>query len=239
MSTPRSTKAQVSRTKELLLNAATAVVALCTVAMTGITLWRQFTPSQGRDPFRDQPPVLVEGWASLTGTGHRSGPQDAAITVLVFSDFECPACAVFATRTYPAFRERHGGRTALVYRHWPLSGHRLAYPAARASECAAAQGRFQEFHDLLFARQAELGARTFREFALDAGVPDAGAFDACFGADGKVAAVERDVEAARSVGGMGTPTVLVNGWLLRGAVSVERLDSLARRSLPSRGSSDR
>lgn len=229
----------MSRTKELLLDAATALVAIGTVTLTGVTLFRHFAPSPGRDAFADRPAVRVDGWLTLSGIGHRLGPEDAEITVLVFSDFECPACAVFATRTYPAFRELQERSTALVYRHWPLGGHHLAYPAARASECAAAQGRFEEFHDLVFARQSELGARTFHEFALEAGVPDLGAFDACFRDDREVAAIERDIEEARRMGGMGTPTVLVNGWLVRGSVTVERLDSLALQTLAVRGSSDR
>jgi protein-disulfide isomerase len=174
---------------------------------------------------------MLEDWQDLAGVGHRIGPEDAELTLVVFSDFECPACANFVTETYPEIQERYPGRTALVYRHWPLRQHRLAYPAARASECAAAQGRFVQFHDLLFSRPNELGITPFREFAADAGVSDLSAFDACFAKTEPVPSIEKDMEEAKRVGGTGTPTVIVNGWLFPRGLKPQLLDSIAEQFL--------
>jgi hypothetical protein len=139
--------------REKLLNIATVVVTVCVIILTATTIHRQYftapvTPELGRHA-----PVFLDDWRSLTSVGHREGYDDADVTVITFSDFECPMCAAFATQTYPTFAARYPGTTALVYRHWPLAQHRFAFPAARASECAAEQGRFKQFHDALYAQQ--------------------------------------------------------------------------------------
>ena len=219
----------MNRLRDLALNLATGVVALCVVVLNVVTIHQRYlaTPAGFQERL---PPVMLEDWRTLAAVGHRFGPRDADVTVVVFSDFECPMCRTFATETYPRFAAGFAGTTALVYRHWPLSKHRLAYPAAKASECAASQGRFREFHDLIYREQNSLGLRTFRQFAMDAGVRELDAFDECYASVEEVAAIQRDIEAVRQIGGTGTPTVVVNGWLLRGGVGPELLDSIARTS---------
>jgi protein-disulfide isomerase len=230
--------ASMKPTRDALLNGATVLVALCTFVITGLTVYRQVSPQQARDSRASLPPSRVEDWESLVSTGHRIGPEKAAITVLVFADFECPACAAFATNVYPEFRDRYPGQTALVYRHWPLRQHRFAYPAARASECAAEQGHFAPFHDLVYVQQGELGLKSFHDFAVEASVPDISAFDACYARRETVPSIERDIRTVRQIGGTGTPTVIVNGWLFRDGVRLQRLDSIARHALGTMGKAD-
>jgi protein-disulfide isomerase len=217
--------------RETLLSIATVIVVICTVTLTSITVYRQLFATPRRTALEDRRPVMLDGWRELASVGHRIGPDSADVTVIVFSDFECPMCATFATATFPDFRTRHPDRTALVYRHWPLSQHRFAYPAARASECAAEQGRFAQFHDLIYSKQRQLGLTSFRQFAADAGIRDLAAFDACYARTDPVASIERDIETVTRIGGTGTPTVVVNGWLLRGGVGPALLDSIARQFL--------
>jgi predicted DsbA family dithiol-disulfide isomerase len=214
--------------RDVLLDLAVGIVVLCTMMMTVLTISRALPgpdPVAGLRPRREAP-VYLENWRELA-VGHRIGPVAADVTVVTFSDFECPSCRSLAN-TYRDFAARHPGRTALVFRHWPLSKHRFAYPAARAAECAAAQGRFTAFHDLVFDQQDQLGLRTFQQFAEDAGVQDLVAFEACYRDQQPVPTIERDIQVARNLGGIGTPTVIVNGWLLRGGVPPQLLDSLAR-----------
>jgi len=221
----------VSKGKETFLNVAVAVVVLCTATLTGVVLYGQFHVDRSGMTRGRQAPSYVDNWRDLASQGHHRGPADADVTVVVFSDFECPICAEFATRMYPEFAARHAGQTALVYRHWPLRQHRFAYPAARAAECAGAQGRFDAFHDLVYAEQDQLGVRAFRDFAGDAGVADLTEFERCYSSDEETAAIERDIEAVKYLGGTGTPTVIVNGWLLRGGVSEVLLDSISAQFL--------
>lgn len=223
----------MAQRKELLLNAGAVFVAICTVLMVSLAVWERISARSPVSRPERPPPTRIENGGEIARAGHRHGPEDAELTVVVFSDFECPVCSVFAERTYPDLEARYPGRTALVFRHWPLSGHRFAYPAARAAECAAQQGRFFEIHDLLFSSQRQLGFKSFRDFASEAGVPDLLAFDACYSSREPVPAIERDIEAVRMIGGIGTPTVILNDWLLVGGVDPALLDSIARTYLPS------
>jgi protein-disulfide isomerase len=91
------------------------------------------------------------------GSSPVDGPADAWVTVVVFSDFECPYCAA-ARRTLASVLPSYGTDVRLVFKHFPLSMHARARPAAIAAQCAASQGRFWELHDLVFANQSTLFA---------------------------------------------------------------------------------
>lgn len=213
------------------MSAAAIIVGMCTLTLTGMTVHRLYFTSTTAAVNGRVEPTLLDGWEALAADGHSRGPTNAKITVVVFSDFECPMCATFATSTYPEFAERHPGQTRLVFRHWPLSQHRFARPAAKAAECAADQGRFEAFHDRIFAEQAQLGLKTFHDFAREAGVLDLPTFDACYADPTPVPSIDRDVKLVTAIGGTGTPTVVINGWLLRGGVDVALLDSISEQFL--------
>jgi protein-disulfide isomerase len=194
------------------------VMTACAVTVTGILLYQQFSPPPPPTPATltlDRDPV--DGWERFVSAGHRIGPDTAAITIVAFSDFECPFCRHFAASLWPAVRQHFPAQVTLVYRHFPLSIHQHAKPAALAAECAAVQGRFEPFHDALFAAQGALGTVPWSSLAIQAGVPDTASFIRCLGAPETVDAVNRGLRAARELGATGTPTLLINGRLLRGA----------------------
>lgn len=204
------------------------VMAGCAVILTVTLLYRVL--SAPTPPDRPRPPAAVEylpGWERLAEVGHFIGPEEAPLRVIVFSDFECPACRQFALETFPGLLREYPGRVGLTYRHFPLQQHRFSYHAARASECASAQGAFIVLHDLLFANQDSLGLKSLRDLAAEGGIPDIDAFDACLWSDAPVPTIDRDVEAARSLGALGTPTIIINGTLLRSA-DRHLIDSIAR-----------
>lgn len=139
------------------------------------------------------------------------------MTILVFEDLECSACRYFVLTSLPAIRAAYPKDVSVIIRHWPLIGiHRFAYPAARAAECAAQQGRFEEFHNLVYLKQDSLGLKTFSSYAHKSGLPDIAAFEACASQTLPVPAVEADTKAVKGVGGWGTPTVIINGTMLGG-----------------------
>lgn len=187
--------------------------ALSAIAMTGLTAWRQFRPTGAAAQSRTQagPPVPVTGWDTLQRSGHRFGATAPTTTMVVFGDFECPACRRFATTTLAELRAKYPDDLAIVFRHWALSYHRFAMPAARAAECAAAQGRFEAFHDRLFAQQDSLGIKRFDAFARESGVPDAEAFAACLARTDTLPVVSAGARTAKAMQATGTPTVVVNG----------------------------
>jgi protein-disulfide isomerase len=203
----------------------TTLIAVCCVVVTIAVLRREFFPPPAALPgVIGQTPVAIDNWDALIATGDRIGPENASVTLLLFSDYECPACGLFANTTFPEIRDKYPDDVQLIYRHWPLSQHRLAYPAAVASDCASSQGRFEAFHELLYQRQDRIGLTTFDEFAQEAGVPDLKAFRDCLAVDGSES-VDADIEVVRAMGGTGTPTLLVNGMLLRESLTPQVLDS--------------
>lgn len=215
-------------------NVLVAIAVLCAVAMTGITVRREFfTAPAGADT---KPIKLKEAeWAAARLGGRRFGPDTAAVEIVVFSDFQCPSCRNFATRTWAGIRAKYPGDVALVFRHWPLEYHKLALPAARAAECAGRQGKFEEFHDVVFRLQDSLGAKSFASFAVEAEVPDTAAFNRCAAELLPLANVGADIKFVTALGGTGTPTVLINGERFPGAPDSAKADEYVRKQLHAVG----
>ncbi|HET7632309.1 MAG TPA: DsbA family protein [Gemmatimonadaceae bacterium] len=170
------------------------------------------------------PKVLqARQWRPLLQTGHRIGPTDAKLTIIEFGDFQCPVCGVFE-RTLDSMWTRHPSEFAVVFHHFPLSYHPLAYPLARASECAAHQGRFTAFHDSVYAEQRLLGVVPIIEFGVRAGVRDTAAFRRCVLSTSPVPEIDRDVAYAKQIGVPGTPGVILDGTLRSGDVTLQELE---------------
>jgi protein-disulfide isomerase len=215
----------------LLMKVLATVAVLCALTVTALTVRRQFS---SQPPSATREPVFVAGWEDLAASGHALGRVDAPVTILEFADFECPICRQFTNSALRGVRARYGDAVRIVFRHWPLSYHRFAYPAARAAECAGEQNRFFPFHDLIYDKQDSLGLKSFESFAAESGVRDSVAFRACVGANDSVSAVSGDVAAAALAGGTGTPTILVNGLRLPGAPDSVTFDSLIAATIRQR-----
>jgi protein-disulfide isomerase len=133
----------------------------------------------------------------------------APITIVEFSDFECPFCGM----THPILERvlaENEGRVKLIFMHYPLDGHEHAQPAARAAVAAQSQGKFWEMHDLLFENQRALEAEDIERYAEEIGL-DMTRFRADLQSD----ATQRRVEAQKALGReldiSGTPSIFING----------------------------
>jgi protein-disulfide isomerase len=147
------------------------------------------------------------------------GPANAPISIVEFSDFECPFCG----RAFPTVKQvlaTYGDRVRLTYRHYPLPIHPRARPAAEAAACAADQGKFWEYHDRLFQHQDQLSDDDLKAHAAALGL-DAAKFNACFQATAHKADIDADIAAGNDAGVNGTPAFFVNGRLLSGAQPFE------------------
>lgn len=197
-----------------LADAAFVVAVTCVVVLTAVNGarllgWPTRTPGTVSPPPAE--PVRVGDWGEFLETGHRVGRADAPITIVQFTDYECPACRGWHLRFLPSLFHRFADSIAVVYRHWPLEYHHLAYPAARAVECAAAQGRFGEFQDELYARQGTPWFSRFAEVAKAVDVRDHDAFNACVSSALPVPSIDAGRELARRYRARGTPAFAVNG----------------------------
>ena len=149
------------------------------------------------------------------------GPADARVTIVEFSDFQCPFCSRLAESMHQ-LREAYPDDIRLEFRHFPLSFHNNARTAAEAAVCAQEQGRFWEMHDQMFANQSSLSRDGLMELAPDAGV-DADALAACLDAGEVGTRVDADQAAGAALGVTGTPNFFVNGVGFAGALPYEQL----------------
>ena len=239
LSSPRS-----SRQSARWIAATVGVIALGSVAMTRIPAPARSTSRATTTRVRATPVktnqqqdtvlVSIDVWNRILRTGFWAGDPDAPVVIVVFGDFECPMCARFQAGLASLLAER-ANDVSMLFMPFPLSNHKNAVPAARAAECADAQGRFAQIAQRLFAGHDSLGSKPMVSFAADARVPNVAAFSNCFGS-GEL--TER-ISAARAIGTelrvTATPSVMINRRRLPvGVVSDSVLRAAIDRALANR-----
>ena len=166
-----------------------------------------------------KPPPIARVAVSTEGAPVR-GAANAPVTLVMFSDFECPFCK----RTHPTINqllERYAGKLKLVYRDLPLESiHPQARRAAEAARCASAHGKFWEYYDLLFTESPKLGSEDLKRYAAQIGI-DPKKFDDCLAAGTYKELVQKDTDEAARLGINGTPAFFINGRPLTGAQPFE------------------
>jgi len=165
------------------------------------------------------------------GVSPAKGSSKPLVTIVEFSDFECPYCNA-VQRTLKQVLESYGADVRLVFKHLPLEGHRNSLPAARAAYCAAEQDRFWQFHDALFDAK-ELSPAVFTQIATDLGV-GLPKFQDCLGSEQSRAAIVKDLETARLFRIESTPSFIVNGKLIQGALSFADFQKIIEQELSQR-----
>lgn len=154
-----------------------------------------------------------------------SGPSDAKLTIVEFSDFECPYCAILHRNLKEAVRP-YGDQVRVVYKHLPLSFHAQASNAALASECANAQGKFDLYADYLFTKQTEWskakGTQKFKDYAWWLRL-DGRTFSTCLDNGKFQERISQNKDEAATLLITSTPSTFIGGTLLDGAVSTAQI----------------
>jgi protein-disulfide isomerase len=161
--------------------------------------------------------------------GPSRGPTNAPVTIVEFSDFQCPYCG----REYPVIErllKEYDGKLRLVFRHYPLDFHPFAQKAAEAGACAQDQGKFWELHDKMFSNQAKLAVADLKGYAKSLGM-DATKFDKCLDSGEKKPLVDDDLKAGTAAGVSGTPAFFINGIFINGAQPYEHMKQAVDREL--------
>ncbi|MBL8165900.1 MAG: thioredoxin domain-containing protein [Anaerolineae bacterium] len=164
-----------------------------------------------------QEPRLKAGerYDVLADTDPSRGPVDAPITIVEFSDFRCPYCGRYVAETLTPLLANYGDRVRMVFRDYPILGPD-SITAALAGECANAQGKFWEFHDLAFANQRTLNRDTLVGFAAELGLDEA-SFASCIDNGEYMSEISADAAYASELGVTGTPAFFINGRFVSGA----------------------
>lgn len=153
------------------------------------------------------------------------GPQDAAVTVVEFADFQCPACGALHPAMQQVMQENAARSVRFVFRHFPLSQHEHAQEAAEASQAAEAQGKFWEYYDLLFTNQNDLTRDGLERYAEQLDL-DMDMFRAALDEGTYKEVVQQDASDGRALGVRGTPTVYINGQQYTGGFVVGDLQAV-------------
>jgi len=167
-------------------------------------------------------PPLVE--VATAGRPERGGGAKAPVTIIMFSDYQCPFCKR-GEDVVDKVLKTYGDKVRLVFRDFPLPMHPDARPAAEAAACANAQGKYWEYHAKLFENQSALGAPKLKEYAQQVGL-DATKFDQCVKDRTFKDAIDKDLEDGARAGVSGTPGFFVNGRTLSGAQPFEAFKEL-------------
>jgi protein-disulfide isomerase len=162
------------------------------------------------------------------------GPKTAAVTVAIFSDFQCPACAQQANMN-EALAAHYGTKVRWVYRHYPLSFHDQAPALAHASICAHEQKAFWPFHNRLFQERSGYDEEALIEHAKASGVADLTAFKACLADASKADLIAQDKAAGDAAYIQGTPALFIDGRPLYGMVSPAEFQALINGALQGAG----
>jgi len=162
------------------------------------------------------------------------GPATAPVTIVEFSDFQCPFCSKI-TPTLEQVVSKYGTKVRLVFRQFPLPMHPNAAKAAEASLCANEQGKFWEMHDAMFKDQGGLGVDGLKSKAAGIAGINAASFNACLDSGKQTPAVQSDMKAGNKAGVNGTPAMFVNGRFISGVVSADDLSKVIDDELKRKG----
>lgn len=146
---------------------------------------------------------------------NRYDTTNAKVIIEEFSDFQCPFCGRAAS-TVRQIKEAYQNDVVIMYKHFPLPSHTFAQKAAEASECARDQGKFWEYHDILFENQNSLSILDLKQHASNLGL-NVEQFNRCLDSGDKKDIVKKDLLEGQNKGVQGTPSFLINGKKLVGA----------------------
>ena len=165
-------------------------------------------------PASAQPEVLGKSIDEAGGVGTLpvKGDENAPVTIIEFSDYQCPACRGYNQEIFPKIEEEYinTGKAKYYFRDFPLSYHQYAQKAAEASRCANDQGKFWEYHSKVFESQETLSEDNLKKWATDLGM-DKAKFNDCLDTGKFEEAVKKDFTDGQTAGVQGTPSFFVNG----------------------------
>lgn len=159
------------------------------------------------------------------------GPDDAPVTLVMFSDYQCPYCRQWYEQVFNQLVTTYPGKIRFVYKDFPLTSlHEFAAPAAEAAHCAGDQGKYWEYQAKLFSGEKDFGTATFNQYATDINL-DANQFADCLSTRKFQKQVEDNYSFAANLGVQSTPTFFINGLAVIGAQPLEVFEQMINQEL--------
>ena len=203
-----------------------ALIPLACVAglAAGYLFWGRDGPSASIAPGAHQPSAAAQRHQVSVDDDPALGPENASVTIIEFSDFNCPYCRKFHIETFTPLLAAYPDQIRFVYRDFPITSQE-SFVAAQAANCAGHQGSYWEFHDALFTGELGLGRAAYESYGERLGL-DVEALTACIDTGGEQSEVESDARDASALGVSGTPTFFINGIALVGAQPLSQFRSV-------------
>lgn len=197
------------------------LVIIVIVAVTILGFFGVVFMASGQEKKSEQAQTIDMEVLLTEGTNVK-GEATASVTLVEFSDFQCPACGAF----YPLIKQlelKFKDQLKIAFKHFPLPQHKDAQKAAEASEAAGEQGKFWEYHDILFANQERLAVEDLKKYAKELGLDEA-KFNQALDSGKFADKVKADESLANRIGVNATPTFYLNGkkLVIREGTDIEK-----------------
>jgi len=209
-------------------------IGIRTVAKNLVAAQKQnrLFPSANMPNRPPRPPSPTERVKVAIGNSVVKGDEKAPVTLMEFSDYQCPFSGRFFKDSLPQIEQKYikTGKVKMAFRDYPLGFHQKAQKAAEATKCAKEQGKFWQYHDKLFANQQKLETADLKKYAKELGL-DSKKFDTCLDSGKTAAEVKKDFEDGTKYGVMGTPCFFINGLKIDGAMPYETFEEVIEKEL--------
>lgn len=211
-------RASQQRNREAILLSLLPLVFLLGMGLGWVWGSNSSSPQQANQP---EPTSAPRRFQVEAGENPALGPVDAPVTIIEFSDYECPFCARWHQQVYGRLMKEYEGKIRFVYRDFPLENiHPNAVPAAIAAHCAGEQGAYFPFHDALFSYELGLNREAYLTYAKRLNL-DVTAFQTCLDEARYAETVQENLNYGLSIGVSSTPTFFINGIIIIGAQSFD------------------
>lgn len=179
-----------------------------------------------------RPPLPTERVKVDISNNVIKGSEKAPVTLVEFSDYQCPFSERFFNQTLPQIEKNYikTGKVKMVFRNYPLAFHQNAQKTAEAAECAGEQGKFWEFHDTIFKNQKDLDLTSLKKYAKNLGL-ETKKFNDCLDSGKMAAQVQKDTSEGSKYGVSGTPCFFVNGLKIEGAMPFAAFEEAIEKEL--------
>ena len=201
-------------------------LAAAVIGVSGSYVYRTINPSAFQEGEQGTP-VKMRSWSRALAAGYQvAGDKTSLATMVVFADFQCPACRGFHLGIVAPIVRKYPRELRVIYMPFPLSYHQHAMSAARATECAARIGDVRRWFDVLYEKQDSLGLKSYAAFANEIGVTDTALVTGCANQSDPVLGIDAGIALGAEIKLQGTPTVVLEGWVLARPPSIATVDTV-------------